>query len=98
MQRPKKLPLLFTFCSVALQPTKWIRPLPLFTMHWRGPLRWPGVAIETPSLHFLEKMNKAFCIAIVLKYNLNQHRFSFENLKAMLKAPPNIESEKVKNL
>ena len=29
------------------------------------------------------KTPKAFCIAIVLKYNLNQHRFSFENLKAM---------------
>jgi hypothetical protein len=28
-----------------------------------GPLRWPGVAIETPSLHFLKKMDKAFCIA-----------------------------------
>jgi hypothetical protein len=27
-----------------------------------------------PSLHFLKKMDK---------YNLNQHRFSFENLKAM---------------
>ena len=31
-----------------------------------GPLRWPGVAIETPSLHFLKKMDKAFCIVIVL--------------------------------
>ena len=30
-----------------------------------------GVAIETPSLHFLKKMDKAFCIAL---------RFSFENL------------------
>ena len=36
-----------------------------------GPLRWPfalqamhRVAIETPSLHFLKKMDKAFCIVI----------------------------------
>ena len=54
--RPKRQKPLFTFCSVALQPTKWISPLPLFTMHWRGPPRssifvknGKGVAIETPT-------------------------------------------------
>ena len=39
-------------------------PYPFSLQNVKKPLRWPGVAIETPSLHFLKKMDKAFSIAI----------------------------------
>ncbi len=51
-----------------------------------GPLRWPGVAIETPSLHFLKKMlyKDGISNAMVLKAYLELVVDSrCENLKAM---------------
>ena len=62
----------FTFCSVAKQPTKWIRPFALPAMQLGGQ--------RNPLSIFYKKWINEGALP---NYNLNQHKFSFENFKAV---------------